>query len=449
MNPDVVLLSTYELGRQPFGLASPAAWLREAGATVDLQDLAICALEPDPVRSAQMVGVYVPMHTATRLAGGLIEKVRGLNPGAHIVCFGLYAPLNAGYLRSRGADTVIGGEFERALTDLWRRVDAGASVDDPPVMSTERISFKVPEREGLPGLDRYARLRVGAESRVTGYTEASRGCKHRCRHCPIVPVYDGTFRVVPPEVVLADVAAQVEAGARHITFGDPDFFNGPVHAVRVVEGLAERFPGVTYDVTIKVEHLLRHSDLLPVLARTGCALVTSAFEAFDDTVLERLDKGHTAADAEQAVDLAAGAGLVLNPTFVAFTPWTTRAGYLHFLDEIARLGLVGSVSPIQYAIRLLVPAGSLLLDLPDMASLVGRFDESALAFPWEHPDPEVDALQGRVMAIVEDHQQSPRAEVFTRVWETAAEAAGSPAPPPGEGAPDPATVPYLTEPWYC
>ena len=35
----VLLVSTYELGRQPFGLASPAAWLQRLGASVRCVDL--------------------------------------------------------------------------------------------------------------------------------------------------------------------------------------------------------------------------------------------------------------------------------------------------------------------------------------------------------------------------------------------------------------------------
>ena len=109
----------------------------------------------------------------------------------------------------------------------------------------------MPDRSGLPVLSNYAALDLGgAERRTVGYTEASRGCKHLCRHCPVVPVYEGVFRVVPRETVLADVARQVAAGARHITFGDPDFFNGPTHGIRIVEALAREFPGVTHDVTI-------------------------------------------------------------------------------------------------------------------------------------------------------------------------------------------------------
>ncbi len=207
--------------------------------------------------------------------------------------------------------------------------------------------------------------------RVAGATDATRGCKHRCRHCPIVPVYDGQFRAVPAAVVLADIDQQVGAGAEHITFSDPDFFNGPTHARRIVEALHERHPALTYDVTIKVEHLLKHRELLPVLARTGCLFVTSAVEAVDDGILERLEKGHTRADFVASVDLCRDAGLSLVPTFVAFTPWTTVEGYQDLLETVASLGLVEHVAPVQWGLRLLVTEGSRLLELDDLASQTG------------------------------------------------------------------------------
>jgi len=137
----------------------------------------------------------------------------------------------------------------------------------------------------------------GGVRRTVGYTEASRGCKHLCRHCPVVPVYQGHFRVVQRDVVLEDIRRQVAAGAQHVTFGDPDFFNGFGHAAELVRTFGREFPGVSYDVTIKVEHLLRHADFLPVLRDTGCAFVVSAVESVDDYVLQHIfDKGHTRAD---------------------------------------------------------------------------------------------------------------------------------------------------------
>src|SRR6185437_419631 len=155
----------------------------------------------------------------------------------------------------------------------------------------------------------YARLQLpDGSSRVAGATEATRGCKHRCRHCPVVPVYGGKFRVTGEAVVLADIRQQVAAGAEHITFGDPDFFNGPAYAVRIVEALHREWPTLSYDVTIKVEHLLHHRELLPRLRATGCLLVTTAVESFDDAILARLDKGHTASDFEHALALTRGLG---------------------------------------------------------------------------------------------------------------------------------------------
>ena len=86
--------------------------------------------------------------------------------------------------------------------------------------------------------------------------------------------------------------------------------------------------------------------------------------------------------------LTAIIGLTLVPTFVAFTPWTTRDGYRDLLRAIRDLDLIESVAPIQLAIRLLIPAGSKLLELDDLP--IGSFDPAALSWNWKHPDPEMD-----------------------------------------------------------
>lgn len=440
-----LLISTYDLGRQPFGLASPAAWLRRAGIDVTCVDLAKEKLPDAAVREADAVAFFLPMHTATRLALPVVEAVRAANPSARVIAYGLYAPLNEGLLRERGVTDVLGGEFEE---DLVRSI-AGGRTSAGSRTTLPRLDFIVPSREGLLPLARYATLQVEAERRTAGYTEASRGCKHRCRHCPIVPVYDGRFRVVPAEIVLADVRSQVAAGARHVTFGDPDFFNGIRHAEAVVRGFAREFPGVTYDVTIKVEHLLDHRAVLPLLRETGCAFVTSAVESIDDAVLAKLEKGHTRADFATVVDVCRETGLVLAPTFVSFTPWTTPQSYLDLLHEIDRLDLVDHVAPIQLAIRLLIPQGSRMLELGDVRDVIGPFDADSLTYPWRHPDPRVDALQGDVARIVGMKLAASRRDVFARVWEIAHACAGVHSPRRPPSLVPRAAIPYLNEPWYC
>jgi radical SAM superfamily enzyme YgiQ (UPF0313 family) len=450
----VLLISTYDLGRQPFGLASAAAVLQAAGAETTCVDLSRDKLPADAVCAADVVAFFLPMHTATRLALPVIDRVRALNPNATLCAYGLYARLNAATLRERGVTEIIGGEFEDELAHVARgtshvsHIAHGTShIARDPV---PRVQFRVPLRDSLPPLERYASLQWGSERRIVGYTEASRGCKHRCRHCPIVPVYDGRFRVIPQDLVIEDARQQIAMGARHITFGDPDFFNGPRHALQIVQRFATEFPAVTYDVTIKVEHLLKHADGLPILRDTGCAFVTSAVEAVDDEILSRLEKGHTAADFERAVTLCRSVDLTLTPTFVAFTPWTTIDGYCSLLETIARLELIGHVAPIQLAIRLLIPDGSRLLELPDIRSILSGYDPQSLTHRWVHPEPRVDRLQDTIAAVVGRRLNAPRHEVFSEVWRLAHDAANSSVQMPvTEDLLPRAAVPYLNEPWYC
>lgn len=469
---NVILISTYELGHQPFGLASPAAWLAAAGAQVTCLDLAVQGFDHAAVARAALVAIYVPMHTATRLAADLIGQVRAANPRAHIACYGLYAPMNEPFLRALGVQTILGGEFESGLVALYRRLVTTADHRPPttdrtispsllgspsdlqpePRISLAKQDFVMPDRSGLPGLAEYAFVELSGERRTAGYTEASRGCKHLCRHCPIVPVYGGRFRVVPREVVLADVRQQVAAGARHITFGDPDFLNGPTHAVALAQALHAEFPSLTYDATIKVEHLLKHAPLLPTLRDTGCLFVTSAVESADDAILARFDKQHTRADFVRAVGLLREVGLALNPTFVTFTPWTTRQSYVDLLELIAELDLIEHVAPIQYAIRLLIPAGSRLLELPDVPGLIGPFDQAALTYPWAHPDPRMDQLQREVLRSVSVRRRS-RQDSFADVWRLAQAALDAPVRQAARYAAarqlDRTPIPHMSEPWYC
>jgi radical SAM superfamily enzyme YgiQ (UPF0313 family) len=457
----VVLVSTYELGHQPFGLASPAAWLRDAGLGVACLDLAVQSLDEQAIRDADLVAFYVPMHTATRLAARAIRQVRVLNPEAHLCVYGLYGPMNEHFLRDLGVDTILGGEFEEPLLALAeqlraRRLPAAGRRQELPLISLSRQRFKVPDRSGLPALTSYACLRLpdGGHEATVGYTEATRGCKHLCRHCPIVPVYGGQFRVVQRDVVLEDVARQVAAGARHITFGDPDFFNGPAHAVAVVQALHDRFPEVTYDVTVKIEHLVQQVRRLPALRDTGCLFVTSAVEAFDERVLEIFDKRHSAQDFVAALQSLRRLGIAMNPTFVAFTPWTTLDTYADFLLEIHRLELVGNVAPVQYAIRLLIPEGSYLLQVPGIDGFLQGFDAEALCYRWVHPDPRVDELQRRILALVEQSlsKKLSREEVFRQVCEVTAESVRAEQRVrllELDHGPSRERIPYLTEPWFC
>ena len=473
---DILLIACYELGHQPLSVAWPAAFLERAGYTPAVMDLSVEPFDAEKVTRARIIAIAVPMHTALRLGVIAAKRIRTLNPTAHICFYGLYAALNADELLADAcADSVLAGELEDSLVDLVRRLEAEEPVEagearranaalseraSPASTGSSagsqraelvKLAFPVPARHALPTIKKYTHVERDGRRDLTAYVEASRGCKHHCRHCPIPPVYGGRFFVVPLETVLADARQQVAAGAEHVTFGDPDFLNGPRHALAVARALHAEFPRVTFDFTAKVEHLLRERGHLTELATLGCAFIVSAAESLDDRVLGYLDKGHTRRDLVEALRATRAAGIALRPTWVAFTPWTTLDGYRAWLDFLADEALVDHVDPVQYGIRLLIPPGSLLLDLPEMRPYLDELVRGGFHHRWTHPDPRVERLAEEVAGVVAAgaERNEDAALTFDRVRGVAAAAAGAQAPPPLGLPANRIRPPKLTEPWFC
>jgi radical SAM superfamily enzyme YgiQ (UPF0313 family) len=450
---DVLLLSCYELGHQPVGVASPLAFLEREGYRPGAIDLSVEPHDRDAYARARFVGISVPMHTALRVGVAAAEKVRAINPSAHLCFYGSYALLNAGYLLAGPADSVLGGECETALCERVAEVEAGTFdiADASGGACLDKLSFPVPSRHGLPPLERYARLEVDGETRTAGAVETSRGCLHHCRHCPLPPVYGGRFFAVPRDVVRADVDRLVESGARHITFADPDFLNGPTHAVRVARDLHAAHPGVTFDITAKIEHLLQHREVVAELARLDCLFVVSAVESLNDEVLGHLDKGHTRVDVLAALELLDGLGIAMRPSLMPFTPWENLESYGTILDWIEENDLHEHVDPVQLSIRLLVPPGSRLLDHAPMQRHLLAFEPQDFAHTWKHPDPRMDDLQAAVEAIAAEaarHPYGPRPWLgeIRAAWSRMGGRAGGIRATPANAR---RTPPRLTEPWFC
>ncbi len=462
--PEILLLSCYELGHQPVSLGWPLAALAQAGLAASAVDLSVDDFPAEAVRSARLIAIAAPMHTALRLGVDAACRARALNPTAHITFYGLYAWLNGDYLlhangEAAVADSVIAGEYEGPLIALARALDEGRSAAEVAGVSIPgrsaqpnlaRLSFPVPQRASLPSLDKYARYIADDESHLAGYVEASRGCLHTCRHCPVVPVYNGRFFIVPAETVLADIRQQVAAGARHITFGDPDFLNGPGHALKIAQALHAEFPRLTFDFTTKVEHILEHRELMGQLGEAGATFVVSAFESTSAQVLARLHKGHSVDQMEEALAVLAEVGMAVQPTWVPFTPWTTLDDYLGMLAWIRSHGLIPATPGVQMSIRLLVPPSSALLDHPDVESWRGELDAANFTWRWDHPDPRMDDLARQVSRIAEDAEEDADPwDVFAAVEGAAYAVAGR--TPPVHPRPTflPPSPPRLTENWFC
>ncbi len=454
----VVLISTYELGHQPLHVASPAAALQRAGHEVRCLDLSVQHWDRDLVEWSQAIGFSVPMHTAMRLALSAARRIRREHPRLPICLYGLYAAVSRELVIDEYADRVIAGEYEPALVawiDSLCHPKAPPQAAELPIIQLPRGTFSPAARELLPGLQRYARLAIGGEERLVGYVEASHGCVHRCRHCPVPAIYDGRIRIVQADTVLRDIERLVEIGAAHITFGDPDFLNGQRHSLAIVRELHKRFPNLTFDVTTKVEHVLEHAEVWPEMAASGCLFVVSALECVNDEILARLDKGHNTAEAVLAIVLLREHGIEIRPSFMPFTPWATPLDVLDIVEFVAAHDMVANVDPVQYTIRLLVPDGSLLLRRADLREHLGRYDAERLSYPWRSADPSADRLHRRLSTLVQQSVAAaqPIDAVFARVRAEVHTAAGGPhagmlqAEPIAIGST--AERPRLTEPWFC
>ena len=381
----MLLISTYELGRQPFGLASPAAWLRAAGHDVTLADV---SRQPTAgarrVEAADLIAFFLPMHTATRLflrAGGAGARRR--IRGAHLCGYGLYAPLNERAAARRRRRHDPRRRVRAGLVDLagaWRRTRAAAASRAADFARPAAVPGARPRGPAAAGRVRATRGRrtARAASATPRRRAAASICAGIARSCRYIS------GAVPRRAARGGAGGHPPAGGgrRRSTSRSAIPISSTARGTRwrSSKRSTREWPGLTYDVTIKIEHLLQHRDLLPVLQRTGCAVRDQR-----GGVARRRGAGEAATRATRAriswrrSRLMRAIGLPLAPTFIPFTPWTTLESYRAFLrDAGGSRTWRTQVAPIQLAIRLLIPEGSLLLELPEVRAMVEPFDARAL-----------------------------------------------------------------------
>ena len=410
-------------------------------------DLAVEAFDTARVSGIDAIAFSVPMDTAMRLAVSAAETIRESNPDLPIAFYGLYAGIGQERSLDGLADVLLVGEYETGLLDWLAGIGDGTR-SSGILEHTGKSDFRVPDRSTLPSNHEYAMLEWDGTTRHAAAVEASHGCRHRCRHCPIPVVYDGRMRVVGADVVLADIDQLVAAGIAHVTFADPDFLNAPRYSIDILREAHAAHPDVTFDVTVKVEHVLKHRDVWAELSDLGVLFVVSAFESVDEETLLILDKSHTVADMAQALEVLRTAGIHVRPTWLPFMPWTTPsdlASLVEFLDEHH---LWTSTDPVQLGIKLLMPEGSLLERHPAVIPFLDSYDSKALTWKWSFQDPEAELLQRELEAIAAaasdcGEEALPTLSSMRQMIAHATDRELGPIADPGPKAP------RLTESWFC
>ncbi|MDA8272029.1 MAG: radical SAM protein [Actinomycetota bacterium] len=443
----VLAVSTYELGHQPLVLARLASIFK----SVEI-DYALCdnSVERRSFTNYQdfLLGnrlppthivVSVPMHTATRLGNEIADRAREiLGSSVEIIALGVYSKVAIASSDSYDA-AVSSDDRDTILQTLGI---------DPGQASQRLAAAALPDRSTLPGLPSYAHLIADGEKQLVGYVETTVGCAHMCRHCPIPVVFHGRFKAIPAKDVLAQVDQLYQEGARHITFGDPDFLNGPAHSLKVARAMHKAHPDMTFDATVKVEHVLEHRDIWGELHKLGLRFIVSAFEHTSDHILAKLGKGHTRADIIEALGILHEKGIEVRPSLMPFTPWTDRHSLIDLVEFLFAHDLLESVDPVQLSIRLLVPLESLVLT--ETETKFGAWDPELLSFEWHSNDPQIDELQLEWTSVAEDSEAGKLNPIaaFGLMRETMYRLFDLPIPklvtPPSCG-----NKPRLSESWFC
>jgi hopanoid C-3 methylase len=413
----ILLVSTFEGGFQPMTVASATTPLLEAGYTVSVLDTYVEGIREEMFREPDLVAIAIPLFDALYPGIEIAQRVRQVNPTAHITFFGQYATINSTRLAGKYGDTCISGEWEEPLVGLASYLSSGSSdlISIPGVVDIDQIvrgavihpyisrkHFRVPTRHLLPPLHKYPQLQVDklcGGKQIVGATETARGCHHKCLYCSVFASYEGRVLLVPEEIVLQDVRYLVDNGMTHLTFIDADFFNTKRHGIKILRKLHAEFPDLTYDFTTRVDHILENQETLKEMEDLGVQFITSALEFPSELVLDAVAKYTSLEQIEAAVKFLRGTSIKLNPTFIMFNPWIQLEDIAAFRVFVERNELDEIIDPVQYETRLHLYKGSPLLYSPAMKGV--ELVEHEFNYEWKHSDLRVDELYHQSVTPVE------------------------------------------------
>ena len=383
----ILLLSFYDLGKQPKIISELYKKLDNGSNQIDIVDYSI-EEKNLTLDNYDVLGIYASMHTASVLAEQYLRDRKLPNK---LFVFGLYANVfSEMFSNFQSIHSFDSDELESLLE----------------VQLNPNYSFKhsVPDRTILPSITDYSHIVDGSNNLIAGSVETTYGCKHECTHCPVPIEFKGMFKTFGTEKIITDVTNQVEEGAKHISFNDPDFFNGPKHALKILQLLNEKHPSITYDSTIKVEHILKYPDYFQELKNLNMLFVISAFETTNDHVLNILQKNHSFNDLNKAVELSLENNIDIRPTWMPFSPWTEQNDLISIIKLIEKYKLRETVDPIQLTIKLLVPKNSLILKRPEMKEYLLDYDPSSFSYAWKYKFPNIDNIQNELFTYVLQHE---------------------------------------------
>jgi anaerobic magnesium-protoporphyrin IX monomethyl ester cyclase len=401
-----VLLVSTNRERQPYpvvpnGLACVASALDAAGHNVRFVDLCFAR---NPVTTARetarsfrpdIIGVSVrnidnsdaiALRHYTPEARDVLHALRAASPGAKVVAGGAaFGVAPEALFRDLGVDYAVAGDGERASVALIDALCSGSPIESLPGLVRERdgtVVFTPPGEDAdldalpSPALHRWIDLARYQRHGATVPIQTKRGCVYKCVYCTYRNVEGWGYRTRNPELVADEIEElNQKAGVHHFDFVDSTFNSPPGHAVQVCEAITRRKLGVQLDTT-NFTPATASSELLGAMKAAGFRTLGITAESASDPVLEKLEKGFSAAKVREVAKRVEAHGIKALWIFLvggpgetpgtveetlAFARWRLERGDAVYLTVGLRIYPGTTLHRIAIA-EGVVPANSTLLD---------------------------------------------------------------------------------------
>jgi radical SAM superfamily enzyme YgiQ (UPF0313 family) len=294
----------------PVGILSIAAVLRKAGHTVVVWDGALDELVDNSTwaeriiaRRPGMVG-FSATTSAFLDAYDVCRRIKESAPGITTVFGGVHVSWGKGRILADfpAIDLVISGEGETAITSLasgekpgtvagvWYRegTSTGKGAGEQPLLEMDTLPF--PAYDLLDGFPHRYLMPLFAYPRHPGVNIiSSRGCVYQCSYCDR-SVFGKSFRWNSPEYTFEQIKWLCrDYHIKHINFYDDLFTMNRARVEKLCALLAAFRPRISFNCIVRIGHI--DKELIALLKRAGCWMVSVGIESGDQSILDSHKEG--------------------------------------------------------------------------------------------------------------------------------------------------------------
>ena len=347
INPPANANTGSQLHLENLGLGSVAAAVRQQLGDTHTVHLWDCSLiDPSaqyiPALLRSLAPDYVGLTLSTMNAEHgvrIAKQIRQCDATIRLLLGGILpTTLTTEELACFQPDAIVRGEGE-VLTPLvltamdavkrWEQTEVLEFVQDEP-LDVDTLAW--PARDMLPW-----QLRLHPQTSIA----ASRGCPHNCSFCSIPK--PGGKRLWRPRDI-EDVVAEMQAvyqryHSSHFYFVDDNFLldtpKSQQRAERFAALVLEKLPDIRFGFMCRSAAV--RAPLFKLLKKAGLAGVFLGIESFSQPVLDRYRKQETVEEHLEAIAILNDLGIVINPGFIFFDPWTRPSEINETINVMKRI----------------------------------------------------------------------------------------------------------------